>query len=119
MTDEQPTVPPDVDASTGEKMTPIMFSDWLKRFQSGSLDDKLSAAIDDVATAVMLMDKAGSLTLKLDMSQDGGALIVTADVNPKPPRPKQSAVFYHDPKRGGLSRRDPNQPQLPGWEDDE
>jgi hypothetical protein len=125
---------PQIDKTTGEILSPppappapavpvpmprIRFADWLKTFNSGALDDELSAELDAVAEAVMLQGKVGTVTLKLSMKDDGGGLIVQADVNGKPPRETRSAFFFHDRKRGGLSRRDPLQPQMPGMEDQE
>jgi hypothetical protein len=115
-----------IDKQTGEILVPpppqpprISFANWLKTFNSGALDDELSAELDLVAEAVMLQGKVGTVTLKLSMKDDGGGLIVTADVNGKPPRSLRSAFFFRDPARGGLSRRDPQQPQLGGMEDTE
>ena len=105
-----------IDKSTGEIIDRITFSSWLAGFNGGALDDELSAALDEVAEAVLLQGKAGSLTLTLAMKDDGGGLVVTADVNGKPPRSKRSAFFYRDGRRRGLTRKDPQQPQMPGME---
>lgn len=93
------------------------FSDWIAEFGEGSLDDELTMHLMEVATAVRLHGKAGSLTLKLKFSEKGGGVIVDADVASTAPQTKPSAFFYVDEQRGRLSRRDPRQPQLPGTED--
>ena len=112
--------PSNVDPATGEITKPrITFAETLATFNGGALNDELSAALNDVVEAVLLQDKAGTLTLKLSISADGGGVIVQADVNGNPPRAKKAAFFYHDAKRQGLSRRDPRQPQMPGMEDED
>lgn len=93
------------------------FSDWIAEFGEGALDDELTAHLMEVATAVRLHGKAGSLTLKLKFGEKGGGVIVDADVSSTAPQTKPSAFFYVDEKNARLSRRDPRQPQLPGTED--
>jgi len=40
------------------------FSDWLRTYRAGVIDDLLTAAINEVAPAVGLHQKKGSVTLK-------------------------------------------------------
>ncbi len=57
------------------------FADWIAEFGDGSLDDDLTAHLMEVAEAVLLHGKQGSLTLKLKFSEKGGGVIVVdADV---------------------------------------
>lgn len=92
------------------------FADWLATYGNGSLDDKLSVALADVADAVRLMGKPGSITLTLKLTPQGDGIVVAASHAVKAPEAKSGQFFYLLPG-GGLSRRDPTQPQIPGMED--
>lgn len=87
------------------------FSEWLSGYSRGALDDELTAALEEVAHEVVLSEKAGTVTLKLAMSEKGGGVIVAAQVTASPPKSKREAFFYVSDE--GLSTRDPRQPTLP------
>jgi hypothetical protein len=93
------------------------FSDWLKKYQGGALDDKLTAALREVASNVKLLEKPGAITLKLKLGEKGGGIVVEAEVAQAVPKPKQSGQFFYVADDGTLTRRDPSQPQLPSMED--
>lgn len=93
------------------------FSDWLATYGTGSLDDKLTAAMAEVAQQVLLLDKTGRVTLTLNVAPQGGGVIVTADVKAVAPEAKKTGQFFYVTPDGALSRRDPSQPQLPTMED--
>lgn len=95
----------------------MTFSEWLAEFGGGALDDQLTAALMEVATAVTLQNKAGTVSLKLKLGSMSGGVTVEADVVSSAPKSKPSQFFYVDDMRGELTRRDPKQPQLPGTED--
>ena len=95
----------------------VPFADWLASYGGGTLNDKLTAALRDVAEQVVLLDKPGSITLKLTFSAKGGGVIVAPQVATKAPEGKESGQFFFLASDGSLSRRDPNQPQLPTMED--
>lgn len=92
------------------------FSDWLADYSRGALDDELTAALEEVAHEVVLSEKAGTVTLKLAMTEKGGGVIVSAQVSAAPPKSKREAFFYVSDD--GLSTRDPRQPTLPYEEHD-
>jgi ABC-type sulfate transport system substrate-binding protein len=102
-------------------MTPAdtTFADWLSSYGSGALDDKLTAAMADVAQQVLLLDKTGRITLTLHIAPQGGGVIVTADVKAVAPEAKKTGQFFYVTPAGALSRRDPAQPQLPTMEDND
>lgn len=103
---------------TTEPDTPaVPFADWLASYGAGSLNDKLTAALRDVAEQVVLLDKPGAITLKLVLSAKAGGVIVSPQVATKAPEGKESGQFFFLSADGSLSRRDPNQPQLPTMED--
>lgn len=98
---------------------PPRFSSFLAEFGGGSLDDELTAALSEVADRVVMQEVTGTITLKLKLGVPKGTtggLIVEADVDAKPPKNKR-ANFFYVAEGGALSKRDPNQPQLPGVED--
>jgi hypothetical protein len=95
----------------------IKFSEWLASFNGGALDDDMSIEIDKLVQDVLLQGKTGTLTLKLSVKDEGGGVIVEADVTAKPPKTPRAAFFFRDENRKGLSRHDPQQPKMPGFGD--
>lgn len=93
------------------------FADWLASYGGGVLDDKLTAALRDVAEQVVLLDKGGTITLKLALTAKAGGVIVLPKVTTVAPEGKEGGQFFFVAADGSLSRRDPNQPQLPTLED--
>lgn len=93
------------------------FSTWLRDYKGGAVDDQLTAAMSDVARGVQLLEKKGSVTLKLTLSEQGGGVVVVPEVKRDVPQPATSGQFFYVADDGSLSRRDPNQPQLPNMED--
>lgn len=92
------------------------FSAWLASFGAGALDDKLTAGMRDVASQVQLLEKSGSLTIKITMAPQGGGVIVQPKVTVSAPEAKEGGQFFFVTAEGLLSRRDPNQPTLPNME---
>lgn len=90
------------------------FADWLADYQNGRLDNLLTAALHEVAEKVSMLDKAGSIQLSLTIAPQGGGVIVTGKVSHKSPQAKEAGQFFFVDPAGGLSRRDPRQPTLPG-----
>lgn len=89
----------------------------IREFGHGSLDDRLTAAINEVSAAVLLTEKPGAVTLKLAFSQKAGMVVIGTTITTAPPKQKHEQMFYVSPD-GELSRRDPNQPQLPTMEEE-
>lgn len=78
----------------------------------GALYD-LAKALDDAAQAVEFTRKPATITVKLTVEHQGGALIVRDTVTAKVPREiAEPTVVYRDPS-GRFTRRDPRQPTLP------
>jgi len=90
----------------------VMFADWIEEYGGGVLNDRLTAALREVAESVLLHDKAGKVTLTLAFSAKGGGVIVSPSVKSAPPEGKEGGQFFYVASDGSLSRRDPNQPQL-------
>lgn len=93
-------------------LTGATFADWLEEYGAGSLNDRLTAALREVAESVVLYDKGGKVTLTLAVSAKGGGVIVSPSVKSAPPEGKEGGQFFYVASDGSLSRRDPNQPQL-------
>lgn len=88
----------------------------IAEFGNGSLNDRLTAAIKEVAEAVALQGKPGGVTLKLAFSEKAGGVVLGSTITTNLPKSKNEQ-FYFVAGDGELSRRDPNQPQLPAFED--
>ena len=95
----------------------VAFTHWLASFGNGVLDDKLTAALRDVAEQVVLIDKPGAITIKLVIAAKAGGVIVSPKITVNAPEGKEGGQFFFVANDGSLSRRDPNQPQLPNMED--
>jgi hypothetical protein len=93
------------------------FSSWLAGYGAGTLDDKLTAALTEVAQQVALLDKSGKLTLTLSITAKAGGVVVTPDLKVAAPESKHAGQFFYVTPAGALSKRDPNQPTLPNMED--
>lgn len=93
----------------------MKFSEWIESYGDGALDDDLTLALQEVAEQVVLHGRGGALTLKLKLVTKGDGVVVSADVVAAPPKTDR-AIFYFA-RDGELTRRDPNQPQIPGTEE--
>lgn len=104
---------------TGTRPNPEAFAQWLAEAPRGQLPADLSEALTECVHATEAHGAASTMTLtvKLEPSKAGfGALDVTASIKTKPATPPPPVnVFFATPD-GGLSRKDPNNQQLPGME---
>lgn len=98
---------PDADDKPAKKT----FLTVLAAHGGGTTADDLTQQLQDLVMTCALLDKPGTLTLKIAVRPEGNAFIVSADakVN-KPTRPQAS--FYYSDDEGLLSRNDPHQPAL-------
>lgn len=97
---------------SNKKGPAVTFADWMTEYGHGALNDRLTAALREVAESVVLFDKGGKVTLTLALSAKGGGVIVSPSVKSAPPEGKEGGQFFYVASDGSLSRRDPNQPQL-------
>lgn len=104
--------------ATGEIVTnpPVRpFHEVLREIGEGHLNQDLSEAFYDLLHKVQSTGRQGSLTLSISISSKGAGRVEVVDsIKVKAPefdRPK--TAFYID-KQGNASRRDPNQPEIPG-----
>ena len=103
---------------TGEVIdNPIIrpFKDVLIELGEGSTHSELSDAFWELLQRVQDTGKAGSLTLQIAISPNGaGRIDVKDEVKLKLPEfNRPQTVFFVD-NSGNASRRDPNQPEIPG-----
>lgn len=102
---------------TTANQPPRPFVEWLSEFKAGAVADQLTAALAEVAQAVHLHEKKGTVTLKLTLNEQGGGVVVEADVNHSAPVAKAQGQFFYVDRDGSLSRRDPAQPTMTGWQE--
>lgn len=105
---------------TGEviEATPRPFTDVLAELGEGSTLSELSEAFYDVIQRVQETAKAGSVTLHLAIGFDGqGRLVVKDEVKQKLPEFSRPETRFFIDQAGNASRRDPNQPTIPGVTD--
>lgn len=103
----------------GQVVDPAAFTEWVAEYPKGQLGLALSEALAECINATQLYDKSSTFTLKVQIAPGEaffGELIVKADVSTSPAKPAAPAITFFPTPTGGLSRRDPNQSQLPGTE---
>lgn len=93
---------------------PKPFDEFLTEYRRGSLRDELSAALHEVLAEVMSIEKAGSLTLKVNVVPVGDMQVaISCEVATKLPKPGAPAAHFYVDFDGNPSRSDPYRPQLP------
>ena len=113
MTDRTYTNP-----QTGEVIAdpPIRpFSAVLHELGEGSTESELGEAFWDLLQRVQDTGKAGTLTLTIKVQGDGrGRVQVLDEVKLRLPEYNRPQTSFFIDKHGNASRRDPNQPEIPG-----
>jgi hypothetical protein len=91
------------------------FAAFLQEHRHGSLHAELSEQLGTLVSAVVEHGKPGTLTLAIKVSpnKDGMTVTVTDEVTAKEPKPERGGALYFTDQRGNLSRRNPNQIELP------
>lgn len=91
------------------------FANVLADLSEGHTLSELSLAMWDLLQRVQDTAKSGSLTLTLTAGFDGvGRIQIKDEIKLKlPEHNRQTTAFFID-KQGNASRRDPNQPEIPG-----
>lgn len=96
------------------------FIKFIKEYPSGSLGRDLEEALAECVESTLLYGKSSALTFKVNIKpvdRVGNGFDITTDIGTKPARSKPPTATYFPTAEGGLSRRDPEQPQIPGTED--
>ena len=107
-----------VDPASGEVVenpTIRPFSEVLAELGEGTTHAELSEAFWELLCRVQETGKAGTLTLVIGVGANGaGRVEIKDELKLKLPEfPRPPSHFFVD-KHGNASRRDPNQPSLPG-----
>lgn len=98
-------------------LDPAAFITWLQDYPRGILGLELAEALAACVQATQLYDKTSKFSLSVVIApgnQGMGDLLVQAKVDIKPAKPTNPVLTFFPVEGGGLSRRDPNQPTLPG-----
>lgn len=92
------------------------FFDTLRELRSGKTLDELAIALRDVVEMVDNTDKAGSITLQINIkpatANSGGMMILTDKVTVKKPEFDRGGTFMYSTPDHNLQREDPNQKNL-------
>ena len=105
--------------SDGQVVNGEAFTDWIGEYPKGQLGLELSEALAEYISATQLHGKSSTFTLKVTMAPGEGfygELLVKTQVTSTPAKAAAPAAAFFPTPTGGLSRRDPNQAQLPGTE---
>lgn len=98
-----------------EDITPRPFDDVLRELGEGSTNSEMGEAFYDLLQRVQDTGKAGSLALTIVVAPDGKGRVQTKDeVKLKLPEFNRMPTAFFLDRTGNASRRDPNQPQIPG-----
>ncbi len=114
--------PPTTEVRTedGAVINPEAFVDMVGEWPKGMLGLELSEALTACTNATQLHGGKSTLTLTVQVERGKsieGEFLVTTEVKSKPYSPKVAPATFFPTADGGLSRRDPNQPALPGTEE--
>ncbi len=91
----------------------MLFSEFIKDYQGGKLDEILGAALKDVTIEVERLGRKGTLSVSLEMKPDGqDKMALNMSYSAKPPiNNTVSSIMYVD-KTKALVNEDPYQPKL-------
>lgn len=91
------------------------FAAFVQEQRGGGLHGELSDGLAELVTAVRDLGKAGSLvlTVKVTPNKDGATVTVTDKVKVSMPEAERGAAIFFVDEGGNLSRRNPNQQELP------
>ena len=101
------------------EVDPEAFVAWVNEYPRGALGFDLSKALAECVRSTQLHGRASTLQLAVKIQPGEGLaddLAVTAEVKSKPAAAPVPKVTFFATAEGGLSRRDPNQPAIPGME---
>lgn len=104
----------------GTKVDPDAFTAWVADHPANVLGLELSHALAECIGATQIHHKKSSFQLQVTIEQGDsyfGELIVTPVVSSKPAKADPMGRPFFPNTTGGLSRRNPAQPMIPGTED--
>ena len=90
-----------------------LFSEWIANHSRGNLDAEVTAAVAEVTQAVTHLNRAGSVTIRLDVTNSGDrTVLVAGTVTSKVPKPDAEAAIFFPDEEGGLHTADPYQERM-------
>lgn len=91
------------------------FTDTLGQLRFGTLNDDLSAALNELVTACSNTGKVGELKLSIKLKPGkGGQIEVFDDIQVKAPKEERGSSIMFATPEGNLQREDPRQMQIDG-----
>ncbi|MDN5726084.1 MAG: hypothetical protein L0G99_09175 [Propionibacteriales bacterium] len=91
------------------------FDEVLRDLGEGSTNKEMSEAFWDLLQRVQDTGKAGQITLTLAVGADGaGRIAIKDEVKLKLPEFNRPTTAFFIDRNGNATRRDPNQPVIPG-----
>lgn len=88
------------------------FNHTIKSMRQGELHAQLTDELTELVAAVMQQGRGGTLTLKLTVKPDRGALFIDGDIATKLPKPRVGAAMFYGDEHGNLFSRDPKQTDI-------
>lgn len=82
--------------------------------QPDGVHSEASEKLQDLVNAVRQEGRAGTLTLTVQVKPQKRTVQVTTNVKVSAPQPVSDPAVWFVDKAGNLTRRDPDQPELPG-----
>jgi len=90
------------------------FNDVMAEIAGGRAHDELTDKLMQLAAEVQELESPGTLTLTLKLKPNGESQFeIHHDIKVKPPEPRRPKTIMFLDGHGSLTRRDPNQPDLP------
>ena len=91
------------------------FRDVLAELAEGATESELGEAMWDLVQRVQDTGKAGTLQLTIKVQPNGrGQIEVLDEVKLRLPEFSRPTTAFYTDKSGNVSRRNPNQPEIPG-----
>jgi hypothetical protein len=90
------------------------FHEVLSEIRNGEILLELTEQFADLVKSVLIEGKKGELNLKLVVVPNAkGGIIVVDEIKVKEPIPVPSSTIFYADESGGITRRNPNQMDLP------
>jgi hypothetical protein len=105
-----------MDTDMEEALEASPFGQFLFSQRDGKTHSELSDALSTISEAVLANGGTGIITLKVTVKLLGheNRLVVRDEVVVKAPKPpRESSIWFYNAGQRGLSRKDPNQGELP------
>jgi len=86
----------------------------IREADRGQLLTDFEGSLDEIINAIELHGGVGEINIKLKIKKRGDAYMVSSELKHQVPQPPRvDALFFFDPEKAELTRKDPRQPDLP------